>query len=188
MHSLIDPPPAVAAAVAVDLDIARLLHFNLQVIDQALALVAAHEAPGSPAFAGTVGAHLRHIVEHYEALLFPTCSGEVDYDHRPRDRALERDTTLARARLMAIRQHVENAPRLDTPLRVHAKAGLAGELDVVVGASLGRELLFVASHAVHHFALLQAHCRQHGIATGADFGKAPATVAHERSQLVSNPA
>ena len=50
-----------------------LLGFNQQVIDQALAVVGEHATPdaqhSAPPFAGPVGAHMRHVVEHYEALV-----------------------------------------------------------------------------------------------------------------------
>ncbi len=56
--------------------------------DQALAVAIANRVAGSSVFAGTVGAHLRHVIEHYDALLFPVVAGEVHYDRRKRDRAL----------------------------------------------------------------------------------------------------
>jgi hypothetical protein len=46
-------------------------------------------------------------------------------------------------------------------------------------STLGRELLFVSSHTVHHFALVAHYCKTAGVDLGADFGKAPATMAHE---------
>ena len=163
-------------------DARRLLRFNREVLAQALSLVAAHDGPGRPALAGPVGAHLRHIVEHYEALLGATADRAlVDYDRRPRDRELERCPALARQRLTSLQQRLAAATTLDTPLRVRGRGGLAGEFEFSVGSTLGRELAFVASHAVHHYALLQTHCAEHGIELPADFGKAPATVAHERA-------
>ncbi len=160
----------------------RLRHHNLQTIDQALALVAAYREAGGAAFAGTVGAHLRHVIEHYDALLSPAMADEVHYDRRARDRALEQDPALAHARLQAIREHLSqhHLPDMNMPLRVHGVGGLAGELPFSVESTFGRELAFVAAHAVHHYALLQLHCLQNGIELGADFGKAPATVAFER--------
>ncbi len=166
-----------------DIPTLALLRYNRQVLDQALALVVAHEAPGAAAFAGPVGAHLRHIIEHYEALLMPAQRGAVDYDGRPRDRELERSTRLARQRIVALQQRLASCTGLacDEPVRVRGQGGLAGEFVFGVGSTIGRELVFVASHAIHHFALLQAHCKQFGIYISTDFGKAPATVAHQRA-------
>jgi hypothetical protein len=164
-------------------EVERLLCFNTRLLDQALALVAAHEAPARPAFADLAGAHLRHVIEHYEALVLPGRAGVVDYDSRPRDRELERDTALANARLRSLHRRLAGltATTLEAPVRVFGRAGLAGEFAFAVVSSIGRELVFVASHTVHHFALLQAYCQRHGIPTDPDFGKAPATVAYERT-------
>ena len=54
-----------------DVNTLRLLQFSIDVLDQALVLVASHEPTVDPDYATPVGAHLRHIIEHYEALLSP---------------------------------------------------------------------------------------------------------------------
>jgi hypothetical protein len=53
---------------------------------------------------------------------------------------------------------------------------------VTVPTSLGRELLFLESHTVHHMALLADYVRGLGVVLDANFGKAPATIAFERAQ------
>ncbi len=161
-----------------------LLRFNRQVIDQALDLVAAHLVPGAPDYAYPVGAHLRHVIEHFEALLVPAVPGLVDYDARARDADLERNPGLAVRRLQALRTALSSGAgtALTTAVQVLGQSGLGGDFHFSVPSTVGRELVFVASHAIHHFALLQAHCKQHGVPTGETFGKAPGTVAHERAQ------
>jgi hypothetical protein len=158
-----------------------LLRFNQDVLDQALELVALHELPGAPTYGDSVGLHLRHVIEHFEALLGPPRHHVADYDSRPRDASLERSASLARRRLLALRQHLARRVSLDEPVCVRGKGGLGGEFDFRVNSTVGRELVFVASHAIHHFALLKVHCQQRGIRLRADFGKAPATIAHERA-------
>lgn len=163
-----------------DVELQRLLHFNHQVLAQALAVVEAHGLPSAPAYELMAGPHLRHLIEHFEALLLAPYRGRVDYDRRPRDRALERQPELARRRLLALQQALSaGGAAADSPLRVRGLCGAGGEFEFDVPSTFGRELVFVASHAVHHFALLQPYCRQHGIAVGADFGKAPSTIAFE---------
>jgi hypothetical protein len=163
----------------------RLLSFNQQVLDQALALVDGHAEPDAPPtappFAGPVGAHLRHVLEHYEALVNGLALGVVDYDGRPRDRQLEASPTLARHRLLSLRQVLGQwtPDMLDRPVQVLGKGGITGDFDFCVTSSVGRELAFLASHAVHHFALLVEHLQRHGVPVQAHFGKAPGTVANE---------
>lgn len=166
-----------------ELKIPGLLRFNGQLIDTALALVAEHGAAGRPAYAGLAGRHMRHVIEHYEALLSRAPPHTVDYDQRPRDPDLERSESLARMRLLALRERLIDWRDVDfdTTVSIRGQIGLGGEMDFAVESTIGRELASVASHAVHHFASLQAYCLQHGIPTGEHFGKAPATVAHEQN-------
>ncbi|EHR72221.1 hypothetical protein BurJ1DRAFT_3413 [Burkholderiales bacterium JOSHI_001] len=167
----------------------HLLSFSRQTLDQALALVAAHTGPARPEYAGPVGSHLRHVIEHFEALIAAPPGGCVDYDARARDATLDACCTVARARLLALRRQLStwDEAALAAPVQVLGQCGLAGEFRFAVASSVGRELAFVASHAVHHFALLKPHCLASGIAIDGDFGKAPATVAHERARTAAAP-
>lgn len=159
----------------------RLLQFNLAVLGQAFPLVVFRGHPGAPTYSYPIGAHLRHVIEHYEALLLPGEPGVVDYDSRPRDRDLQRNRCVALRRLHRLLHRLNDwtAADLETPVQVRGRGGLAGEFGFAVGSSIGRELVFVASHAIHHYALLKPHCIQHGIPIGAEFGRAPSTVAYE---------
>lgn len=66
------------------------------------------------------------------------------------------------------------------PVVVQLRGGLDGEDNFISFSSLARELLFLASHAVHHYAVIKMHCAAQGISLGEDFGKAPSTVRHAR--------
>jgi hypothetical protein len=167
----------------------RLPGFNRQLLAQAQALVAAHGHPDGPVYAGMVGPHLRHVIEHFEALLCRPDHAVVDYDSRRRDPDLERDPALAGERLQALQDRLARLARLadlsrpptgvlHQAVRVRGLAGLAGEFGFSVDSTVGRELAFLASHTVHHFALIKSHCLQQGIRLPAGFGQAPATVAH----------
>jgi hypothetical protein len=164
-----------------DFDAKRLLRFSAAVLGQAYPLVAAHWRSGVSAYAYPVGAHVRHVIEHYEALLQPKMPGVVDYDQRPRDRELQTNPDVALRRMHALlrRLYDRTAADLDATVRVRGRGGLAGDFGFAVSSSVARELVFVTSHAIHHYALLKPHCLQHGLPIAAEFGRAPATVAHE---------
>lgn len=167
------PPPATAEP---------LLAFNLQVLAQAAALAQAHRDLPVERYVRPTGAHLRHVIEHYLALLRPAQAGVVDYDARARDTVLEHSAARAAERLQALADAVRalDAAALRAPLRVRGLCGLAGEAAFEAPSTLGRELAFVASHAVHHFAVIQAEGLDPQIAVPTAFGRAPATVAHAR--------
>jgi hypothetical protein len=168
----------------------RLLQFNSAVLGQALSLVAAHWQSDEATYSYPIGAHLRHVIEHYEALLLPKEPRVVDYDSRPRNRELQRnpDVALRRLRLLLRRLDDWTGDSLDLPVQVLGRGGLAGDFGFAVISSLGRELVFVASHAIHHYALIKPHCIQHGMAISAEFGRAPSTVAYQNASLADRLA
>jgi hypothetical protein len=108
----------------------------------------------------------------------------VDYDARHRDLRIQTDPTKTVSALEHLMEQFANLAEseslhLGTPLSTRLKAGTHGELEISVATTMGRELLFLASHSVHHYALLGQYCRAAGVELGHDFGKAPATVAFE---------
>jgi hypothetical protein len=173
-----------------DGDAERLLQFNRQLIDQALALVSAFDVRPDPAYGQYTGPHLRHVIEHYEALLLRESDSAVNYDKRARDRELESSVRLARARLIELRQRLTGWPdaALEQSIIVLGQAGEAGEFEFTTRSSVGRELVFLASHTIHHFALLQVYCEQHGIPTACNFGRAPSTLANDLHANTDSPS
>jgi len=112
----------------------------------------------------------------------------VDYDARQRDLRMQSEPEVTLAALQSVIDRFQSLEAnqllsLDTPLTTRLQAGLHGEWETTVPTSLGRELLFVASHTVHHYALLGHYCKAAGVDPGEDFGKAPATVAFEQAGI-----
>ena len=167
--------------------VADLLAFNLAIIEQAEQVISVLQSTGNlDRYGEYVGPHLRHILEHYEALLLMQKKNRnvVNYDERERDRSLENEPKYMLSRLQSLTNAIKDwdSHNVSQPIAVCLKGGLSGELEFITNSTLGRELMFLASHAVHHFALVQVWCLQHGIRLSADFGKAPATVAYEQDR------
>lgn len=159
--------------------------WNAALVAQWRSLAQAFQRPGAPRFGLKVGPHLRHVLEHHEALLWPA-GDRVRYDARARDALVEAEPTVAvrrLARVEALLRQPQRLPTPDTPLVVELRIGLQGEHGTLVASTFGRELAFAGSHAVHHLALVVEHCQAHAIDLPADAGRAPATVAHARSTL-----
>ena len=169
----------------------ELLAYTGLLLDQMAALVAGHDADLDGDFAEFLGPHMRHIIEHYETLTGqlspagrPGAAVVLDYDARVRDVRVQSDPAFALARLSQLRVALEPlaawpVDAFDQPLELHAQGGGQGEFYMASRSSWLRELMFLASHCVHHFAVIKLHALQHGKDLGAHFGKAPATVAHE---------
>jgi uncharacterized damage-inducible protein DinB len=169
--------------------LSNLWQYNAHLLMQALTLVQRLQKEAKPpfGFSQAVGPHMRHIMEHYMALIdvIDGVSEVIAYDARERDVLLQNVPDMAAAKLQKLiatllQLRLAKSWHLDTPLRTTLKTGAVGEFEMSVNTSLGRELLFLSSHTVHHFALLHHYAQQAGVDMGADFGKAPATLAHER--------
>lgn len=103
--------------------------------------------PGQP----SVGKHVRHVLDHYQQLWLATESGRLDYRLRLRDEGAQTNPAIAL-------QWIE---RLETWLQCLEHADLEYQLHYLFAegetySSLHRELDFVASHCVHHLALIHA--------------------------------
>ena len=126
-----------------------------------------------------VGGHVRHCLDHVEALLAGLDQGEVDYDHRRRGTEVEtsREAALDNIRrqerqLLAFPPHSENRP-----LRLSALVSSCLP-PTCVETTVGRELAFVLSHTVHHNALIAVMALTLGVPVPDRFGYAPSTIAH----------
>lgn len=164
---------------------------NQRLLRQAQELVEQlqHRADPSFEYGRAVGPHLRHIMEHYTALLQALAQADpvVHYDARGRDMRVQNEPAAALTMLRDVLARWSDLARerstphaLSQTLGTCLQAGAVGEHSVSVPSTLGRELLFLSSHTVHHFALLVPYCRAAGVEPGPDFGKAPATRAFER--------
>ena len=131
--------------------------------------------PVQPCDAG-IGSHVRHVLDHYDALLNGIDAGRVDYDSRERDPATECDRRVALARIDSLRVDVAALAQRagDAPLRVCLDCGTGGRMPAA--STLSRELQFLVSHTVHHDALIAAAARALGVETEHGFGIAPSTL------------
>ena len=136
-----------------------------------------------PQFSGSAGQHMRHVLDHFLSLKEGVVTGVVDYDTRRR--GCEAETSVARA--LQVLDEIERwLPQVcsenpSTSISVKSEVSLTETKYVVVESSIGRELMFVASHAVHHFSQLALIRSLQGKASDADFGIAPATKTYLKS-------
>src|SRR5262249_9798189 len=98
-----------------------------------------------------VGGHVRHCLDHVEALLAGIEEGELSYDHRRRGTEVETSRNAAldvirrqERQLLAFPPHAERRP-----LRLSAMVSSCLP-PAEVQTTVGRELAFVLSHTVHH--------------------------------------
>lgn len=127
-----------------------------------------------------VGVHFRHVFDHYRAFLGGLAEGSIDYDARDRAVPLERDRALAIATALGFVADLGRIPASLGPrsLQVSTRS-VAGEDSAPdwSGSTVKRELQFLVSHTVHHYALIKELLRRAGFDAGEEFGVAPSTLA-----------
>ena len=168
-------------------DTQRLAEGNLAVLRQALELVrrlSDDEYQGStPELPrGGVGAHFRHVLDHYDVFLRGLGPGRIDYDLRERDHDLETRRECALAKLEAVSRDVARIAPHDAHRTLHVALDCGeGDQRVWSLSSVARELQFLVSHSVHHFAVIAVLLRLRGVEPGRDFGVAPSTLKYEQA-------
>ena len=130
-------------------------------------------------FKSAVGTHIRHNLDHYACFLSGLESGCIDYTARNRDSRLEQDRLYAITEIVRLRECLENmsAEQENTCLLVKADIGTSR-----APTSIKRELEFLLSHSIHHYALVAIICRLQGIEVEPNFGIAPSTLRHLATQ------
>lgn len=128
------------------------------------------------ASSGSIGGHVRHCLDHVWALERGIATGEICYDHRERDTAVEHNLQLALSRLTRAISRMGGLGDylLDRPLRIVAQLHADGRA-VHAGTTVGRELAFVISHTIHHCALIAVLLEHGEHDMPARFGLAPTT-------------
>lgn len=149
---------------------------NRTLLHQGVALL---ENLSEAQYAG-VGPHYRHALEHYLGFFRGLAEGRVDYDARERDAVLERSREAA---LEATRRCLASLDALehtaDHALEVQMETETGSEAPDWRRSSVGRELQFLCSHTVHHYALIKLLLPEAGLP--GEFGVAPSTLSHQRA-------
>jgi len=169
-----------------------ILAANLALLEQGLELIETLPAPvygGGPDIAKPVGPHFRHVFEHYSCFLDGLADRRIDYDARQREAEFETSGAAAVDRvgeLIGGLMALEGAD-LDSPAEVRLECGIGTESDQWSRSTVRRELHFLLSHTVHHYALIGLLLERFGHPPGPEFGVAPSTLKHWHRQSTCAP-
>lgn len=144
----------------------------------------AYTASSAAMMGGTIGRHLRHVLDHFRAAAGAAGAEApvIVYDHRARDVPEERDLAAAARAIAAVRDGLARVHGANSARVVRVRVMLdADGTEAEVQSTLAREIAFATHHAVHHQAMMRVIAGELGVAVPAAFGKAPATVRHEAS-------
>ena len=163
----------------------------VRVLEQGLALLERLDdqlytgTAGLPVQSG-VGSHMRHALDFYQSLVHGARAGRVDYNRRERDPLVARDRACAAARIEIVIEELRALADLpgDTTLMVSPEDSDPSDGDAWCASTLARELQFLLSHTLHHYALVALILRLQGFEPGEEFGVAPSTLAHWRQEAL----
>ncbi len=140
------------------------------------------------AFNATIGGHYRHCLDHFRSLLDAAATGDLNYDLRERGTLIESDRFAALNATRALREGYERLAEdcLQRPLDVTCKTSYAESGSQVSTSTVGREIMYVVAHAVHHYALIGIMGGLMGLRPPAGFGVAPSTLKYQSGSLAAN--
>ncbi len=169
----------------------QLIQSNIHFLDQAERLLIELSdddySCGVEAFYGsTIGQHLRHCLDHYRSFLSGLANAKIDYDHRTRAEALESSTDHALSEVREIQSKIRALKEIEVPVGLLVKMDCGGDADQEWQPStLGRELQFLVSHTVHHFAMIGGMCTCLSIDLEKGFGVAPSTLRYREKAIIN---
>lgn len=146
-------------------------------------------------FNATIGAHIRHSLQHVHHVLNMVGSHPEDvttltYDERERGEKLEKNREKAVRENVRCLSVLSNMEADDFVLLVHAE--FIGDAEsgkkYAVSSTIERELSFVAHHATHHLALVNLMMKSLGYSVEKNVGIANSTVMHHQSILKKDKA
>jgi hypothetical protein len=146
-----------------------------------LSLSDAQYADAAPSDA-SIGAHYRHSLEHFRILFASVNEAEIDYDRRERDERLENERLAA----LQVTRDFRHAARflatlpLEREIQARTRISYASSGSCATASTIGREIMYVVSHAIHHYALIGLICGMRKIPVPDDFGVAPSTLEYQK--------
>jgi hypothetical protein len=133
------------------------------------------------AFNASIGGHYRHCLDHFRSLLDSVLEGDLNYDHRERGTLVETDRFAALNATRALREGYEQLPTegLQRELGVTCKTSYAAIGSQAAVSTVGREIMYVVAHAVHHYALIGIMGGLMNLKMPPGFGFAPSTAKYQ---------
>lgn len=124
--------------------------------------------------AGSIGAHFRHNVDFVNNFLRGIESGKIDYNNRERDIRIETDREYALVRTAEV---IERLSSLSNETLASGTM-VRSEIDenAFHRSSVARELEFLHSHTIHHYAIVAETLRSASVDVDFGFGIAPSTL------------
>ncbi|WP_317899597.1 hypothetical protein [Aurantibacillus circumpalustris] len=129
---------------------------------------------------GTVGKHVRHILEFYDCLFVENENNTICYDDRKRNLLLEENLRFASEFIIEVFDKIE---RVDVNKRILLKV-VYNATETIVESSLFREITYNIEHTVHHLAIMRIAftTELNYVKLNSSFGYSHSTLQYLKSQ------
>jgi hypothetical protein len=130
----------------------------------------------------SIGMHIRHILEFYTCFLEQKNNHQICYDNRKRQLKYEINTSVSIEKFEEIQSLINNL-EINKLLKIKTNSGTEEDDNDFVNSSIGRELLYILDHAIHHMALIKIGIQLNfvNITFSDGFGIAPSTIRHNKN-------
>ena len=138
----------------------------------------------APPFQASIGQHYRHVLEHFQSLVWGLKPGEINYDARERNPRIENEVgyaSIVTCELLGAFKRITHETLGDS-CAVIVSVGYGSSSPSRLESNVGRELAYCAGHAIHHYAIIRLLCSEVGVDVPAGFGFAPSTLKHMSTQ------
>lgn len=132
---------------------------------------------------GTIGKHVRHILEFYQCLFILNANDTICYDDRKRNILLEENVRYATDYIFQIMDTLE---QVTTNKRLLLKSKY-NTTELILETSLYREITYNIEHTVHHLAIIRIAVSSEFdyIKLSDGFGYADSTLNYLESQKIT---
>jgi len=125
---------------------------------------------------GSVGVHFRHCVDFVECFVNGIRTSDIDYTLRRRETASETDRQASLSRIRTVLTSLQSLSQLSPDLSVLVRSESEDPAVKWLKSSVMRELEFVQSHTIHHYALIGFKLKLLGFEIDEKFGVSQSTL------------
>lgn len=129
-----------------------------------------------------IGSHLRHVHDHFRALIASQETGVVDYNLRRRDCAEETNLLLCKKEQERLLQQLLQLDNTKQSLLLISEIDCFETESTQMPTSLDRELLYLINHSIHHMAIIRYILENQSIKAPEHIGIAPSTASFIREE------
>jgi hypothetical protein len=133
-----------------------------------------------------IGGHFRHCFDFVDCLILGIESSKIDYNKRERNVQIEADYKIALAKINETIEKLQTLSLLDFSQGVLVRHEMASdEFDEKswCNSTLAREIEFLQSHTVHHYAIIGLKLANLGLKVDENFGVANSTLKYRTQNI-----